>query len=117
MAPTCGPALKRQTLQAADSLSHTRSDSAFWSSSGRTSSSIGTPRGLAPVMRCAQEIDAQTAPEPSDLLTFLRPDLGEVFQERLAEYCAATNRAAIRVARDTRWPHPAIHMFGWLKSH
>ena len=35
----------------------------------------------------------------------------------LAEYGATANRSAIRVARDTRWPHPAIHMFGWLKSH
>ena len=44
-----------------------------------------------------------------------RPRLG--LQKALAEYGAATNRSAIRVARDTRWPHPAIHMFAWLKSH
>src|SRR4249920_1004218 len=30
---------------------------------------------------------------------------------------AASNRSAVRVARDTRWPHPAIHMFAWLKCH
>jgi hypothetical protein len=30
---------------------------------------------------------------------------------------AASNRSAVRVARDAGRPHPAIHMFAWLKSH
>jgi hypothetical protein len=49
--------------------------------------------------------------------TTLGPYRGQVFQEALAEYGATANRSAIRVARDTRWPHPAIHMIAWLKSH
>ena len=30
---------------------------------------------------------------------------------------AASNRSAVRVARDAGGPHPAVHMFGRLKSH
>ena len=47
----------------------------------------------------------------------LLPDLSEVAEEAGAEGRATSNRSAIWVARHTRWPHPAVHVFGRLKGH
>jgi hypothetical protein len=35
----------------------------------------------------------------------------------MRKYRAASNRSTVRVARDAGGPHPAVHMFGRLKSH
>ena len=45
------------------------------------------------------------------------PNLSEVFQKALTEYRPATQGPPVRISRLARLPHPAIHMFGWLKSH
>jgi hypothetical protein len=51
------------------------------------------------------------------LTAFFGPHRGQVFQEALTEYRAATNRSAVGIAGLARLLHAAIHMFGWLKSH